>query len=318
MIVPPFLKKGDKIGIVATARKMTVADCATAISILKKWGLVPVLGRTISPVSFNSSLGAKNNSFKNAINVAESHQFAGTDDFRAADFQAMLDNPDIKAILCARGGYGTVRMVDKLNFMGFKKDPKWIIGYSDITVLHSHIVQNLAVQTLHATMPINFKKNTPEALESLRKGLFGEPLSYSFAPHFLNKKGTAKGILVGGNLSVLYSLLGSASDVDTEGKVLFLEDLDEYLYHIDRMMVNLKRAGKLANLAGLLVGGMSDMNDNTIPFGKTVLEIIAEHTADYTYPVAYGFPAGHFDDNRALVMGQEMSLEVGEDGVVFF
>ena len=303
MKVPPPLNQGDKIGIVATARKITTSECAHAYEMLKSWGLKPVWGKTISPKKFSAD---------STNNPAEYHQFAGKDKFRATDFQQMLDDPDIKAILCARGGYGTVRIIDDLDFIAFCQDPKWIIGYSDITVLHSHIQQNFGIATLHATMPINFEESSIEALKSLRKVLFGKRLRYSFEAHLLNRQGKAEGILTGGNLSVLYSLLGSSSDVDTAGKILFLEDLDEYYYHIDRMMVNLKRGGILTNLAGLVVGGMSKMSDNTIPFGKTVYNIIAEHTAGFDYPVAYGFPAGHFDDNRALVMGAKVVLKVDE------
>jgi muramoyltetrapeptide carboxypeptidase len=203
-----------------------------------------------------------------------------------------------------------VRIVDGLDWRAFAKQPKWLVGYSDVTVLHSHVHQNLGIETLHATMPINFANNTPEALESLRRALFGEPMDYEFPHHDLNRKGQAEGQLVGGNLSLLYSLAGTPSDVDTQGKILFLEDLDEYLYHIDRMMMQLQRSGKLAGLAGLIVGGMTDMKDNTIPFGKTAEQIIKEHVEPYGYPVAFGFPAGHIDDNRALVMGRKIWLKV--------
>ena len=304
MNIPPFLKKGDNIGIVATARKITLAECTHAVNILKKWGLKPIFGKTISqfPFSGPGSLSS---------NPAESRQFAGTDDFRAADFQQMLDNSEIKAVLCGRGGYGTVRIVDKIDFSRFQQQPKWVIGYSDITVLHCHIVENFGVPTIHATMPVDFEKNTSDALESLRKALFGERTDYQFRSTPLNRKGMAKGILVGGNLSVLYSLLGSVSDVDTAGKIVFLEDLDEYLYHIDRMMMAWKRAGKLEKPAGLLIGGMNEMNDNATPFGKTAYQIISEHLAECDYPVAFGFSAGHIANNRALVMGKEMVLNVG-------
>ncbi|MCK6650038.1 MAG: LD-carboxypeptidase, partial [Bacteroidia bacterium] len=223
----------------------------------------------------------------------------------------MLDDTSIKAVISARGGYGTVRIIDKLNFSTFKKHPKWIIGYSDITVLHSHI-HNMGIQTLHATMPINFKVNE-EATETLRKSLFGEKIHYSFEPHALNKNGKAEGILVGGNLSLLYALCGSNSDIDTKGKILFIEDLDEYLYHIDRMMMNLKRSGKLSGLTGLIVGGMSDMKDNAVPFGKTAEAIILDAVKEYNYPVCFHFPCGHIDRNLAIILGKkvELTLENG-------
>jgi len=201
-----------------------------------------------------------------------------------------------------------------LDWSQFRQHPKWIIGYSDITVLHSHLLQ-LGVATLHASMPVNFPTNTAEALESLRNALVGKPETYTTEAHDFNRTGTAEGILVGGNLSVLYSLSGSSSDVHTRGKILFLEDLDEYRYHIDRMMMQLDRAGKLEHLAGLVIGGMNDMRDNTIPFGKTAYEIIQERVAKYHYPVCYGFHAGHIADNRALVLGGKYQLAVSEEGV---
>lgn len=291
MKIPPFLQEGDKVAIVCTARSFAEADLKLVLPILTGWGLQPVLGNTIG---------------------LKLHQFAGTDEQRAADFEAQLKDKNIKAIFCARGGYGTVRMIDLIDFSTFEANSKWIVGYSDITVLHSHIHTYYDVATLHATMPIDFHRNPLESLESLRKVLFGEGLNYGFEAHPMNRKGAGKGQLIGGNLSILYSLMGSSSDIDTEGKILFLEDLDEYLYHIDRMMVNLKRSGKLKGLKGLVIGGMTEMSDNTTPFGKTALHIIEEHIAEYDFPVAFGFPAGHLDDNRALVMGGKVKLKVGE------
>ena len=253
------MQQGDTIAIVCTARKITEAELRPAINTLEIWGYKVKLGSTIG---------------------LECDQFGGTDAERTADMQAQLDDPNVKAILCARGGYGTVRMVDGLDFSAFAKDPKWLIGYSDVTVLHAHINQIYGVPTLHATMPVNFATNAPTALESLHQVLQGERPTYTFPSYELNSAGEAEGILVGGNLSVLYSISGSASDIDTDGKVLFLEDLDEYLYHVDRMMMQMKRSGKLAKLAGLVIGGMSDMNDNTIPFGRTAEQIIKEHVAE--------------------------------------
>lgn len=292
MIIPTYLQKGDKIGIVATARKISETELAPALKIIEEKGLIPVLGKNL--------LGA-------------CHQFSGTDAQRSADLQTMLDDESIKAILVARGGYGTVRIIDNIDFSNFKKHPKWIVGYSDITVLHSHIHNTLGIATLHATMPINFLQDA-FATETLFKALFGEKLFYEFHAHPLNRKGSVEGQLVGGNLSLLYALCGSVSDIKTAGKILFLEDLDEYLYHIDRMMMNLKRSGKLSQLKGLIVGGMSDMKDNTIPYGKTAEEIIAEHVADFNYPVCFGFPAGHIKNNYALKLGVIAKLSIDGGG----
>jgi len=293
LIQPEFLKKGDKIGIVACARKISKEELQPAIAIFESWGLQVVLGKHV----FNAN-----------------HQFSGTDEERAADLQSMLDDSTIKAVISARGGYGTVRIIDKIDFTTFKKSPKWIIGYSDITVLHSHI-HNLGFQTLHATMPINFEVDA-NATDSLRKTLFGEKIEYHVDAHPLNRKGKAEGVIVGGNLSLVYALSGSVSDIDTKGKILFIEDLDEYLYHIDRMMMNLKRSGKLSGLAGLIVGGMTDMKDNTIPFGKTAEEIIVDAVKEYTYPVCFNFPAGHINNNMAIKFGNKVNFAVSENVVI--
>lgn len=290
---PQALKIGDKISIISTARKISLEEVQPAINLLTEWGLEVVLGENL---------------------FAEDHQFAGTKVQRLADLQQALNNGEIKAIFCARGGYGTVQLIDEIDFSDFKKHPKWIVGYSDVTVLHNHINQHFGIATLHATMPINFKTNTKAALQSLKDALFGNTLNYQCVCHAYNRLGEAKGELVGGNLSILYSLTGTASQINTEGKILFLEDLDEYLYHIDRMMQNLKRAGMLHGLKGLLIGGMTDMNDNTIPYGYSAIDIIKNIVADYDFPVAFGFPAGHLADNRALIMGEEVVLKVEEGG----
>jgi len=304
MQIPPYLKRGDSVAIVSTARKITKEEVQPALAVLKSWGLNPILGKTIG---------------------AERNQFAGDDALRAQDFQEMLDSTEVKAIWCARGGYGTVRMIDALDFSNFLKHPKWIIGYSDVTVFHNHI-HHLGVATLHAQMCLEIENKTEATRETLRKALFGEPYTIEFASsHPLQRSGDAKGQLVGGNLSMLYSLCGSPSALNTQGKLLFLEDLDEHLYHVDRMMQNLKRNGMLGNLAGLIVGGMSDMKDHTQahgfatdrPFGKTAEEIIYDTVKEYSYPVCFNFPAGHIKDNRALVMGKEVSLKVDKDKVVF-
>lgn len=298
MIEPPFLKPGDTIGIVATARKLSWEEVEPCIGVLADAGFTVRTGQRM---------------------FGEENQYSGSDDDRAADMQRMLDDPDINAILCARGGYGTVRIIDKLDFTEFVKHPKWLCGFSDITVLHAHINQNFDVATLHSSMPLSMKDLAEGHVQyaSLISSLKGELPSYNFESHPLNRMGEMEGEVVGGNLSVVYSILGSESDINTDGKILFVEDLDEYLYHIDRMMMNLKRNGKLANLKGLIVGGMSDMNDNAIPFGKSAVEIIREAVAEYNYPVCFNFPAGHIEDNRALIFGKKAAVRVTDNGCQF-
>lgn len=287
---PENLKKGDTILILATARKH-LSSLEPTFNLLKSWGLEVKIGKTIGQ---------------------EFNQLSGEDALRTKDFQDAINNPNIKAIWCVRGGYGTVKIIDKLNFSALLQNPKWIIGYSDVTVLHSHL-HNLCLETLHATMPINIAKNTEEAKETLRKALFGEQLSYQIPTDSLSINGKGKGKLIGGNLSIIYSLMGSNSSMETDGKILFLEDLDEYLYHIDRMMMNLKRSGYLKNLNGIIVGGMTSMKDNDIPWGKNAYQIILEHTQDLKIPVVFNFPAGHIPDNRALIMGRNVTLIVNEN-----
>ena len=297
MITPPYLQKGDTVAIVSTARKNLEDNLKPSIDLLESWGLNVKIGSTIG------------------LNY---HQLAGTDIQRAADFQEQMDNENIKAIWCVRGGYGTVRIIDLLDFKKFKQNPKWIIGFSDVTVLHSHL-NRMGIQSIHGTMPISIPRATTEAKESLRTALFGEPLSYTFSCDILNHLGTAKGELVGGNLSILYSLLGSESAIDCTDKILFIEDLDEYLYHIDRMLLNLKRNGCLDSLKGIIVGGMTKMNDNEIPWGKNAFEIIEEVTKELKIPIIYNFPAGHLQDNRALIMGKTITMEVtAEESIVIF
>ncbi|SRX52688.1 putative murein peptide carboxypeptidase [Aequorivita sp. CIP111184] len=294
MITPNTLQKGDTVAIVSTARKISKEELKAALQLLESWGLKAVLGKTIG---------------------AEENQFAGSDELRAADFQQMLDDPNVKAIWCARGGYGTVRIIDKLNFSAFKKNPKWIVGYSDVTVLHSHI-HNLGIETLHAQMCLEIENKTSETVESIRKVLFGKNYNIEFErKDSLAPLGVLRGQLIGGNLSVLYSLCGSASEMKTDGKILFIEDLDEMLYHIDRMMVNLKRSGYLKNLNALIIGGMTEMKDNKVYFGKTAEEIIIDLVKEYKYPVISNFPAGHIKDNKALIIGREVELNVIENKI---
>lgn len=297
MIIPPSLKKGDTVAIVCTARKVTIEELQTAIDLFKNWGLNVVLGKTVS---------------------LEENQFAGSDDARADDLQAMLNNKAIKAIVIARGGYGTVRIIDKIDFSIFKQHPKWLVGYSDITVLHSHVQRHCNIETLHAPMPIGFDKNTATSLQNLHQALFNNTLQYAFKTVRPNISGNAEGMLTGGNLSVLCSINGSVSDIETDGKILFLEDLDEYLYHIDRMMMQLKRSGKLKNLKALLVGGFTEMKDNAVPFGKTAYEIIAEHVSAYNYPVAFNIHAGHINNNNPLIFGRKIKVNISETNCEIF
>ncbi|WP_417589430.1 S66 peptidase family protein [Owenweeksia hongkongensis] len=296
MITPPALKPGETIAIISTARKISREELEPTVAEITKRGFKVLFGKNL---------------------FEEENQFSGSDKQRAEDLQACLDNPEVKAILCARGGYGTVRIIDKIDFSRFANSPKWICGYSDVTVLHNKLC-NLGVESLHSTMPVNFTTNTPEALDSLFDALMGKSLAYHFASHPYNRKGVAEGKLIGGNLSMLYSQSGSNTALQTKGAILFIEDLDEYLYHIDRMMYNLKRNGYFENLAGVIVGGMSNMNDNTIPFGKTAEEIIRDHFAEYDFPICFGFPAGHVADNRSLIMGREVKLNVSENSSLYF
>jgi len=298
MIRPDFLKKGDKIAIVSPARSITFEEVHPAIRFFQRHELEVVLGSYI---------------------FSRHHQYAGTDDQRRRDFQHHLDDSRIRAIICSRGGYGTVRIIDNLDFTSFCEHPKWIVGYSDATVFHSHLHRQFGIESLHATMPVNIRDDKPtESMNSMINALLGKQIHYTYPASGHGRSGQAEGILTGGNLSILCSLMGSPSEIDTNGKILFLEDVDEYLYHIDRMMMLLKRAGKLANLKGLIVGGMTRMNDNTIPFGKSASEIIAEAVKEYHYPVCFDFPAGHQDDNLALILGRKVHFSVGKEITLSF
>lgn len=292
IIIPPYLQKGDTVAIVCTARKFSKEEAQPGIELLTSWGLNVVLGDTIGLDNF---------------------QLGGTDEERIADFNKQLANPDVKAIWCARGGYGTVRIIDQIDFSLMKKNPKWLIGFSDITTLHSHL-NILQTATIHGIMAFSVPNATNEAKESLRNAIFGNKITYTISAESLNRKGNVVGELVGGNLSILYSLLGSESSIDTTNKILFIEDLDEYLYHVDRMMHNLKRNNKLANLKGLIVGGMTDMHDNSIPFGYNAEQLILALTKEYDYPIVFNFPAGHVKNNLALKLGTSISLKVNEEG----
>ena len=291
----PYLYKGSKIAIAAPARSMTRQQMQPSLQWLEEMGFVPVYDDRL---------------------FAEHHIFAGDDDFRAAVLQEYLDNEHIEAIWLSKVGYGSIRIIDKLDFSKFMRHPKWIIGFSDTTVFHGKL-SSLGCESLHACMPFCFDQKTLEAKQSLFDVLIGKPLHYEFSAHPLNRLGEMEGEIVGGNLSVLYGMIGSNSFPETDGKILFIEDVDEYIYHIDRMMHGLKRAGKLDRLKGLVVGGLTKIHDNEEPFGMSVEEVIAEAVSDHDYPVCFNFPAGHFDNNCAIVFGQESSIKVTAEGSVF-
>ena len=292
-LTPPYLKKGDTVAITCPAKKLP-HEISDAVRLLESWGLNVLLGETVH---------------------AEFHQYAGDDALRTKDFQRFLDDNSVKAIFAARGGYGTIRIIDEIDFSGFSQNPKWIIGFSDITVLHSHIFACYRALSIHGQMPLTIPDGTKDSLETLRKALFNEAFDYQYQSVTENRPGETEGVLIGGNLTLLMTMAGSVSDMDYSDKILFIEDVGEYLYSIDRMMWNLKRAGKLAKLKGLLVGGFTELKDNDIPFGKTADEIIREHVKEYDYPVCYEFPAGHIENNHALILGKRVNLRADKQNV---
>ncbi|MBX2922350.1 MAG: LD-carboxypeptidase [Chitinophagaceae bacterium] len=291
--IPPYLKKGDTIGIVCPAGYMPVEKAQTCISTLQQWGYKVKIGSTLGGSSLN--------------------YFSGTDEERLNDLQEMLDDKEVQAILCGRGGYGVSRIIDYIDFSGFKKKPKWLIGFSDITVLHTHIHTRYKTATLHAPMAGAFNDGGAGSVyvQSLKKALRGKKAHYTADAHALNRKGAAEGLLVGGNLSLLAHVTGSVSGPDTRNKILFIEDVGEYIYNVDRMLRQLKRAGKLDRLAGLIVGGFTDMKDTDRPFGKTVYEVIYEIVKEYSYPVCFDFPVSHDRENYALKCGVQHTLSIG-------
>lgn len=295
---PPYLKKGDTIGITCPAGYMAAGKVQTCIEVLQQWGYKVQVGHTVGSASKT--------------------YFSGTDEERLDEFQEMLDNKNIKAILCARGGYGAGRIVEDIDFKKFKKNPKWIIGFSDITILHTHIYSNYHIASLHAPMAAAFNdggyKN--EYVQSLKNALKGKKAKYTCKANALNIKGAASGQLIGGNLSLLAHATGTSSDIQTRGKILFIEETGEYLYGADRMLYQLKRSGKLDKLAGLLVGGFTDMKDTTRPFGKTMHEIIFDIVKTYDYPVCMEFPVSHEKENYALKVGADYHLNVTQNRVM--
>ena len=295
--IPPYLSKGDTIGLVCPAGYMSADKAETCIRTLQEWGYNVKVGQTVGG---NSST-----------------YFSGTDEERLNDLQQMLDDDEVKVVLCARGGYGTGRIIDQLDLKKFKKNPKWIVGYSDITVIHSHLYSNYYISSLHAPMAgaFNDEGYKNDFVLSLKNMLEGRKAKYSCPVHEFNRKGEAVGELVGGNLALLAHLTGTSSDIKTKGRILFIEDVGEYIYNVDRMLHQLKRSGKLSKIAGLIVGGFTEMKDTERPFGKTVYEIIKELVADYDYPVCFGFPVSHTDENYALKIGVGYKLKITKSKV---
>lgn len=293
MITPPYLKAGDTVGIIAPARKITEKEIFDFLSLIRSWGLNYKTGRNL---------------------YGEYFQFSGTDSERAYDLQQMIDDPEVKAIFCARGGYGMIRILELVDFKGFKKSPKWIAGFSDVTVLHAYLNKSIKTESLHSIMPVNYiPGDTDYAVESLRKALFGENLSYNFKSNQNNISGVVKGELIGGNLSLLYSLNGTNMFPEMKNKILLIEDVDEYLYHIDRMIQNLAHSGVFKNISGLITGAFTKIKDNDIPFGSDVHEIILSAVEKFNFPVCFDFPAGHISNNMTLILGREIQLTVEKE-----
>lgn len=292
MITPEYLKKGDAIGIVAPARFIEQKEYPAILQFIETKGFVPVRGKTT---------------------WLESGIFAGTDEERATDLQTFLDDPSISSIFCLRGGYGTMRILDKLNFSQFTNRPKWITGFSDITALHARLA-HLGIESIHGQMPVHFQKPS-SAIDTLFRTLSGEKLTYQLGNHALNRMGSITAPLAGGNLSMICAMMGTPFALPTRGTILFIEDVGEPLYRLDRMMQQLKLAGTLENLAGLIVGGLTNMEDSTPTFGSTTEEIILDAVKDYTYPVCFNFPAGHISNNQPLILGRNTTLTVDTKGV---
>ena len=295
--IPPYLKKGDTIGIVCPSGFMPYENAATCIQTLESWGYKVKVGDTLG---------------------SQFHYFSGTDKQRLQDLQKMLNDTSIKAILCGRGGYGLSRIIDKLDFQKFKRNPKWIIGFSDITVLHAHIFQHFQIATIHAPMAAAFNGDgfQNKYIASLKDAISGISTNYTCTTHVFNKTGNAEGELIGGNLAIIAHLIGSHSSYKTRHKILFLEDVGEYLYNIDRMMIQLERAEIFKHLKGLIIGGFSDLKDTTVPFGMDIYNIMNEHVKDYKFPICFDFPVSHQTENLALKIGIKHELKVGKENVI--
>ncbi|RNI29198.1 S66 peptidase family protein [Rufibacter latericius] len=294
MIIPPFLETGDKVGVLSTSSFTEQSYVDQLVDILKEWKLEPVLGKTV---------GARHGSF------------AGSDDLRKKDLQHMLDNPEIKAVLQTTGGYGIIRILDQVDFSKFKYSPKWLVGYSDTTFLHSHVQGMLSTATIHGTMAADLEAGfQAQSWETLRKALFGEKLKYTVKPHPLNRMGSSEGTLVGGTTSVLCNAKGTISEVNTNGKILFLEEVGEHKFRLDSYLTSLKKARKFEYLKGLVVGHLVEIEEDDPPFGKTPEEIVLDAVKEYDFPVCFGFQAGHGKVNKALILGGSVELEVTEKG----
>ena len=295
MIQPPYLKAGDTVAIVAPSGILNnrEAEVERSKTLLKSWGLNVVVGKHV---------------------FSKANHFAGTDDERCEDLQKVLDDPTIKAIWAARGGYGTVRIIDKLDFTKFKEHPKWIIGYSDITVLHN-AMNNLGYESMHAMMCTSMtdEKDLEETIATFKKALFGESLLYTLAGSSYNRVGKVTAPVVGGNLTILQTMLGSKSSIDTKGKILFIEEIGEYKYHIDRLLQSLKRAGYFDQCVGVIVGDMTKIKKNTTPWGTSIEQLILDELADYSFPIAFNMHAGHEPDNRAMILGRTVQLTVDSE-----
>ncbi len=296
LIQPPYLKAGDTVAIVAPSGilKNRQAEVQRAVKLLESWGLHALVGKHV---------------------FSQDNHFAGTDLERCEDFQKAMDNPTVSAIWAARGGYGTVRILDKLDYTQLKKNPKWLIGYSDITALHNDF-HNEGFETIHAMMCTSLtadETGLDQTIATFKKALFGEPLAYTLKDSNYNKVGVVNAPIVGGNLTMLHTMLGSKSSIDTSGKILFIEEIGEYKYHVDRMLQSLKRAGYFNNCAGVLVGDMTKMRKNTTAWGSSIEQLILDALSDYDFPIAFNMPAGHEDDNRAMILGQDVELVVGKD-----
>lgn len=291
MITPPYLKKGDTIGIVCPSGFLPAKKTTICIQMLTSWGFRVKIGKTVGH---------------------QHHYFSGTDEERLADLQQMLDDNSIQAILCGRGGYGLSRLIDQLNFRQLKKYPKWIIGFSDITVLHAHLYQQVKMGSLHAPMAAAFSKQDLTSVYTLKKALLGKKQIYTCAPHSFNRVGKVSGPLIGGNLSLVAHLIGSPSALHTKDAILFLEDIGEYIYNIDRMLIQLKRSGVFDKLGGLIIGGFTDCKDTEIPFGLTVAEVIRNQVQEYSFPVCFDFPVSHDTANVALKHGIPYELTISK------
>ncbi len=303
VILPPYLKAGDKIAISTPAGYITLEDIQPAKQVMESWGYQVRIGNTV---------GKRDNTF------------GGTDEERLMDLQILLDDHTVKAIMCGRGGYGVNRILDQLNFSRFNVQPKWLIGFSDITALHLHLLKNCHVASIHSKMCNSFPKDwnaaepiVQDTIQSIKRALDGTSMKYTAAPDQNNRPGVGEGILTGGNLSIILSMMGTRSEIETAGRILFLEEVGEYMYSLDRMLTTLKRAGKLSKLKGLIIGGFNKIkaDDPGEEFGRNLAEVVLSKVSDYQYPVCFGFPVGHQKDNYALKHGVTHVLTVRNDSV---